>query len=347
MRKAREVLQEIRESAIQLCEENIQKFPVDIQEKIIQALRGEKHEEVGKYQCVFCGKEFKCGAGLESHLRIKHRIKGYSAYQNLFIFNRRSFKHYCKYCGKELSNPYAVFCGSKECRRKFTAEKNKREEGSGHSFIDESRKYAQSIKGKTYEEIYGETRGKELRKKLSESHKGKSPTEETRNKQSIIMKEKILKGEWSPNIINSFTHWKSELKVGQKVFKFRSSWELEVFKQLKDIYPISEIEYETLRIPYRYDGVEHVYIVDFYIPFKRLVIEVKPKNSLLDEQEREKIRVCKEFCEQNNMTFLIFDESKKSIVKEVLDSLGLSEVKKQKIGEWGELICGSKQIRLL
>jgi len=344
--KARKVFKEKRESAIEFCEENFEKFSPIVKEKVVKALKGE-NESIDGYQCVFCGRKFKATSGLEVHLRIKHRIKGLQAYWNLFRFNRRSFKHYCKYCGKELDNALRVFCGSRECRSKFTAEKNRREEGSGHSFIDRSREYVQSIKGKTYEEIYGKTRGKEIRKKLSESHKGKSPTEEARNKQSITMKEKILNGEWSPNVANSFTHWKNELRIEGKVFKFRSSWELEVFQQLKDIYPISEIEYETLRIPYKYNGVEHVYIVDFYVPFKRLAIEVKPRNSLLDEQEQEKMKICRKFCEQNNITFLIFDENKKSIVREILDSLGLLEVKKEKVGEWGELICGSKQIKLL
>lgn len=344
--KARKVLQEERESAIEFCEENIQKFPLIVREKVMNALKGE-NEDIDKYQCIFCKRRFKAASGFEVHLTTKHRIKGLQAYWNLFRFNRKSFKYYCKYCGKELNDAFLTFCGSKECRIKFTNEKNKKERGSEHSFIDASIKHSKSIKGKTYEEIHGIEKGKEIRETLSEVHKGISPTKETRDKQSIIMKRKILNGEWAPNIHNSFTHWKNEVIVKGKVFKFRSSWEVEVFEQLKEIYPLSEIEYETLRIPYKYDGVEHIYVVDFYVPIKKLAIEVKPTNSLFERQEQEKIRVCKEFCKQNNMIFIIFNENNKHIVREVLDGLGLSEVRKIRISKWSEIICGSRQTRLI
>ena len=344
--KARKALQKKRESAIEFCEENIQIFSPIVRRKVINALKGE-NESIDKYQCIFCRKIFESGSGLEIHLRTKHRIKGLQAYWNLFRFNRRSFKHYCRYCGCELTSAFQMFCSAKKCRIEFTNAKNRKEEGTEHSFIDGSKRYSASIRGKTYEEIHGIEKGSERRKRTSESHKGILPTKEARDKQSVTMKKKILNGEWSPNVINSFTHWSAEIIVDGRLFKFRSTWEVEVFEQLKDVYPLSEIEYETLRIPYKYDGVEHIYVVDFYIPLKRLVIEVKPTSSLFDKQEQEKIRVCKEFCKQNNMIFVIFNEKNKYSVREVLDSLGLSEVKKIRISKWTELICGSKQIRLV
>lgn len=313
--------------------------------------------------CKICGFKVESFAGLAAHIQV-HKVKSKEYYD---IYLKGKNEDICSLCKKKtkyisLNKGYKKFCS--ECNIKLGWEKlSKQKKGKTREEIyskeglqkqkdaEEKRREkgfgVSKRKGKTYEEIYGEERAEEVKRNLSESHKGISQTKETRDKHSLTMKRKILSGEWSPNIHNNFTHWQSEVIVDGKVFKFRSTWEVEVFEQLKDVYPLSEIEYETLRIPYKYDGIEHIYIVDFYIPLKRLAIEVKPTNSLFDKQEQEKIRVCKEFCKQNNMIFVIFNEKNKYSVREVLDSLGLSEVKKIRISKWTELICGSKQIKLI
>lgn len=74
-----------------------------------------------------------------------------------------------------------------------------------------------------------------------------------RLKKSVIMKQLILNGKFTPNSNNRNTHWKSTYK-GQA---FRSSWEA-LYACLNET-----AEYETLRISYTLDDREFVYIVDF------------------------------------------------------------------------------------
>lgn len=347
MEKVREALKEKYDAAIDFCDENIDKFNVNVKKKVNDALSGELNEDIEFLQCVFCKRKFKRSCNLTQHLMVKHGIRGVHAYWNLFYYKRKSFKNYCKYCGFELTRSTTTFCNTGECRREFTRERHRKAKEEGNPLSKGIVNYSKSIKGKTYEEIHGIIKGKERRKLTSESHKGFSPSIETREKQSLYMKDKIEKGEWTPNIINSYTHWQYKVNINNQIFKFRSTWEVKVFRQLVDIYPLNEIEYETLRLPYEYNGVRHIYIVDFYIPVVRLAIEVKPTSSLLSEKEQEKIKTCREFCTKNDITFLIIDEHNIGIVKELLDSLKLVNLSRKKIGKWGEKICKLEQAKLL
>lgn len=347
MEKVREALREKNAAAIDFCEENIDKFNVIVKKKVNDALRGELDKDIEFLQCVFCKRKFKRSGNLTQHLMTKHGIRGVHAYWNLFYYKRKSFKNYCKYCSSELTKSTTSFCNMSGCRSEFNKERHRKSKEEGNPLSKGIVNYTRSIKGKTYEEIHGIEKGKERRKLTSESHKGISPSIETRQKQSIIVKKKIERGEWTPNIINSYTHWEYKVNIDNQVFKFRSTWEVKVFKQLVDIYPLNEIEYETFRIPYVYEGIKHTYIVDFYIPVVRLAIEVKPTSSLLSGKEQEKIRTCREFCVNNDITFLIIDEHNIGIVKELLDSLKLVNLSRKKIGKWGEKICKLEQAKLL
>lgn len=99
------------------------------------------------------------------------------------------------------------------------------------------------------------------------SHRQTAETRQSMiNKLSSTMKRKILTGEFTPNIKNSLTHWQVDY-LGKK---FRSSWEAAWFM----LNP--HTEYEKIRVKYELDGKEKVYIVDFFDPINRLLIEVKP-----------------------------------------------------------------------
>ena len=84
---------------------------------------------------------------------------------------------------------------------------------------------------------------------------------------SDIMKAKILSGEFTPNSNNRNTHWESTFD-GKL---YRSSWEA-LYQ-----YFNHHAEYETLRISYKLDNNEKIYIVDFIDHVNKLVVEVKPK----------------------------------------------------------------------
>lgn len=96
---------------------------------------------------------------------------------------------------------------------------------------------------------------------------GTKMSDEQKNNHSKIMKESILSGRFTPNSNNRNTHWDAEFSSK----KFRSSWEA----WYQSLNP--ESEYETLRILYKIDGQEKVYIVDFINHSNRTVVEVKPK----------------------------------------------------------------------
>lgn len=100
--------------------------------------------------------------------------------------------------------------------------------------------------------------------KYSESFK------RARSKMSIIMKDKILSGEFTPNITNSWTKWNSYVIIKGERKKFRSGWEA--------IFYLSnlEMEYEKIRIPYIFKEKSHVYIVDFVDFRNKILYEVKP-----------------------------------------------------------------------
>ncbi len=91
---------------------------------------------------------------------------------------------------------------------------------------------------------------------------------------SVLMKQKILHGKFTPNSNNRNTHWESTLD-GKS---YRSSWEAlyQYFNQTA--------EYEKLRIGYIFNSVDSVYIVDFIDHVNRLVIEVKPSELCIGEK---------------------------------------------------------------
>jgi hypothetical protein len=128
---------------------------------------------------------------------------------------------------------------------------------------------------------------------------GKSQSTHTKLLKSQIMKEKILKGEFTPNTNNRNTHWESLYK-GKK---YRSSWEA----LCQHLYP--DAEYESLRINYRYKDTTLVYIIDFVDHNTKTVIEVKPREFQCGEKYKCKISALKEWCLLNGYEMKIFDQA--------------------------------------
>jgi hypothetical protein len=59
---------------------------------------------------------------------------------------------------------------------------------------------------------------------------------------SEIMKNKILRGEFTPPITNSWTKWKSFIVIDDVTKKFRSNWDAAFWLLNKN-----DVEYEKLR----------------------------------------------------------------------------------------------------
>lgn len=140
---------------------------------------------------------------------------------------------------------------------------------------------------------------------LSESRKGtgnpmfgKKLSNNTKEKLSTIMKEKILNGEFTPNIKNSNTHW--QVKYNNKVY--RSSWEA-LFHKFNNNY-----EYEKLRLPYFYENKKKIYIVDFICYQLKHIVEIKPKSHTTSKIQVAKEIALQEFCQCNGYTYDVYDE---------------------------------------
>jgi hypothetical protein len=141
---------------------------------------------------------------------------------------------------------------------------------------------------------------------------GKKLSIEEKTKKSQKMKDLILSGKFTPNSNNRNTHWESFYKNK----KYRSSWE--ALYQYFDI----EAEYETLRIPYKFDNTKYVYIIDFINNKTKTVIEVKPKELLQDKKTKSKISALQDWCRKNEYTLLLADKNyflSKSIPNDLTD----------------------------
>ena len=152
--------------------------------------------------------------------------------------------------------------------------------------------YSYSLSIETKEKISLANRGK------NNGMYGKEMSEEQKEYRSKLMKQKILLGEFTPNSNNRNTHWDAFFN-GKK---YRSSWE--ALYQYFDI----TAEYEALRIPYRFNNKDFVYIIDFVNHEHKTLIEVKPEELTKDKKTQAKINAAKNWCEQNGYFFILADK---------------------------------------
>ena len=117
-------------------------------------------------------------------------------------------------------------------------------------------------------------------------------------KMSKLMKLKILNGEFTPCITNSWTHWKSFVCIDGEIKKFRSNWDAVFWLLNKET-----VEYETLRILYNFDGKERVYIVDFYDKKNKISYEIKPKSLKNNSQNIAKEKSLIKYCQDNGIEY--------------------------------------------
>ena len=103
-------------------------------------------------------------------------------------------------------------------------------------------------------------------KEFNQTTAGKVNIERSRVLNRRTMNAKILSGEFTPNSNNRNTHWDSTFN-GKS---YRSSWEA----VYQSHYP--DDEHENLRIPYSYNNINYIYIVDFVNHNTKTVTEIKP-----------------------------------------------------------------------
>jgi len=150
---------------------------------------------------------------------------------------------------------------------------------------------------------------------------GKKMSNEGKEYLSKLMKDKILQGKFTPNTNNRQTHY--EVTFAGK--KFRSSWEAVFYAANLDF------EYETLRIPYMFNGKEYIYIVDFVNHTAKIAVEVKPKELLTDQKTVAKLAALKSWSETNGYQYKIVSQNEIKELVEIIDITQFDSTTKVKI----------------
>lgn len=97
-----------------------------------------------------------------------------------------------------------------------------------------------------------------------------------------------------------------------KTFFYRSSWEKRILEYLNELYDdkkILDFSLEAYCIDYIYDGYKYSLRIDFEIIFlhKKVILECKPIGLRNIGRNPIKINAYKEYCEKNNIQFILFD----------------------------------------
>jgi len=130
------------------------------------------------------------------------------------------------------------------------------------------------------------------------------------NANSTIKKSKRghLQGVYIPKNKDKFIVLKNKQNGGK--IKFRSSWEYKFLQWCDQNKNVKKVVSEGIPIPYYFENKKRKYYPDFLLLYKdeKLLIEIKPKNQVLNEMNQAKFNAAKKFCEQNNYKFLILTE---------------------------------------
>lgn len=162
-----------------------------------------------------------------------------------------------------------------------------------------------STVGKTLEEIYGEDKAYEIRKKLSDSRRG----------------------EKNPAYGKTYKSGGKSVKGYYKGFFFRSLLEYSFMKHLESLGRSlkSDVSYESFSVKYTLNGSNRTYKIDFFDSLDQIAYEVKPSyifkaNKVLEEQ-RNKWDAAKTYFDTIGITFKVvtdkdftkvsFDDAKK------------------------------------
>lgn len=232
------------------------------------------------------------------------------------FFNQSGFRKYCPKCVKQKVWMY------KKYNDKDYNYINKKISCSRYKFLN-------SKKGKEYCKSVGLKNSKNM-KRYFLTNKGKEQIKKSSEKTSKILKDKILRGLFTPNITNSFTHWTSKIDVNGSTKKFRSSWEACFWLSN------NTLEYESLRVPYIDSiGNNKTVIVDFIDESNNIVYEIKPKKYFLIQKE--KMDAIVKYCIRNTLKFKWINEY--NIMKYIDESKFSGENKKQLLKMKKGIIC--------
>lgn len=154
----------------------------------------------------------------------------------------------------------------------------------------------------------------DVKAKISESNKNNFKNDEFYNnhiervrkssdKISKTMKDKIVSGEFTPPITNSWTRCNSYVNYNGGVRKFRSSWECVFWLSNK------KLKYESIRIPYiNGNGDSKIYIVDFVDEENKILYEIKPNATKNNKNNLLKEHFANEWSDENGYKYFIISD---------------------------------------
>lgn len=123
-------------------------------------------------------------------------------------------------------------------------------------------------------------------------------SDEKKLEKSVTMQALIKSGKFTPKTNNRFTHF--EIEYNGKWY--RSSWEA-AWQMMNPTH-----EYETQRISYKVSGKDRIYIVDFFDPESKTLIEIKPKSLTYSESFKAKKEWAEKWADENNGKYLVISQ---------------------------------------
>jgi len=212
----------------------------------------------------------------------------------------QGYDNICSHCNIQYidTQRYRSYCLT--CTENRVWQRGKRSPDIGKKISESKLKFFQTDYGKDIAKSVGQQNSEKL-KTYYQTDAGIETKKRVGIKNSKILKQKILNNEFTPKITNSFTHWDAVIEIDNEIKKFRSSWEACLW------FSNQHWQYETIRIPYIDSNNESkTYIVDFYDPINRILIEVKPLSNIKDNHY--KTSAAKQYCLENDIKFLIISE---------------------------------------
>lgn len=217
----------------------------------------------------------------------------------------------CKYCDANISyknwhikadkkvSTYCVSCTESEVW-KSKSHRDKFDINTGEAISISKKKFYQTTRGQEVKLSIAEKNSKH-RQAFYASEEGQIYRLSYGQHMSAIMSEKVLKGEFTPNVKNTRSKWDAQVIDPNGCAKrFRSSWEACVWLSNPTW------EYEKVRIPYKLGDKTKVYIVDFVDEQSKILYEVKPLAFM--GQFAVKQTAAQNYCEINGYKFVVLSE---------------------------------------
>lgn len=251
--------------------------------------------------CYNSGKKYNTDFYITTNILLSYYyfIFGESNFSEIFYFIKHGpIENICKKCKnktpfKNFKKGYCIYC-SKQC----AVHDGSRISSEGKIIAAYKRKQ------KMTELLNDPVKGKEYREKISKKSKERMSSAYEKQKKSNQLKKLIEEGKFTPNISNSWTHWKIEIE-GKK---FRSSFEGLFYLYHVHYKRNNNMFYEKLRIPFMFNNCNKIYIVDFIDDINNMVFEIKPE-SLIDDEKN----ICKQthlikWCDENGYYYNLITE---------------------------------------